>query len=144
LSALNAAERALVALLRLGGVLTGLAILAVFLPTEWMAATHHRLGLGAYPAAPITDYLARSLSAFYAAHGALLFLAASDVRRLRPLVAYVGWFGALFGALLLGIDLHAGLPTWWVAMEGPWVLAIGVVILALERRIESPDRRPAA
>jgi len=133
---MNRAERALVALLRLGGALTGLAVFAVFLPSDWMAATHQRLGLGVYPAAPITDYLARSLSAFYAAHGALLFLVASDVRRFRPFVLYCGWFGVLGGALLLGIDLHAGLPDWWSLAEGPWVLATGAVILALARHIE--------
>jgi hypothetical protein len=135
---MNAAERALVALLRLGGLLTGLAVFAVFLPADWMAATHEWLGLGVYPVAPITDYLARSLSAFYAAHGALLFVVASDVRRFRPLVLYCGGFGLVVGTLVLGIDLHADLPLWWTLVEGPWIVAIGGLILALARHIEQP------
>jgi hypothetical protein len=40
----------------------------------------------------------------------------------------------LLGIALLLVDLHAGLPAWWTWNEGPPVAAIGVLILALERR----------
>jgi hypothetical protein len=133
---LKPAERSLVLLLRAGGVITGSAIFAVFLPDAWMASTHEQIGLGPFPASPITDYLARSLSLFYAAHGALLFVVASDIRRFRPVALYCGWFGVLGGGLILWIDLHAHLPLWWVLMEGPWVVAIGVLILLLARHVE--------
>lgn len=36
--------------------------------------------------------------------------------------------------LLLVIDVHAGLPAWWIAFEGPPVAAIGCVILYLTRK----------
>ena len=60
---MTASERWLQLLLRLGGVLTGSAVVAVFLPTETMVSIHQQLGLGEFPVAPITEYLTRSLSA---------------------------------------------------------------------------------
>lgn len=124
-------ERWLTYLLRLGGILTGSAFLTIFLPESWMASIHRDLGLGEFPAAPITDYMARSLSGMYAFHGGFLLVLSTNVRRFRPVVLYVGWATAAFGALLLGIDLHAGLPSWWLLGEGPWVLLIGLVIVRL-------------
>jgi hypothetical protein len=44
---------------------------AVFVPLSWMDATHRWLGLGEMPTAPVVEYLARSVSAFYAVLGAL-------------------------------------------------------------------------
>ena len=41
------------------------------------------------------------------------------------------------GFLLTGIDLHAGMPTYWVLTEGPPVTIFGVVITWLAVRL--PD-----
>ena len=46
------------------GVMTLLALPAVFLPQAAMDAIHRSLGLGPLPEGPIVLYLARSLSAF--------------------------------------------------------------------------------
>lgn len=124
-------ERVLVVLLRCGAVLLGTAFLTIFLPVDWMAATHRRLGLGDFPASTLVDYLTRSASALYALHGGVLAVASLDVRRFAPLVVYLGGSNVVLGLLLLGIDLHAGLPGWWVFMEGPWVAALGVALLWL-------------
>lgn len=128
-------ERLLVALLRLGALLTGSAVFAVFLPAETMAAVHERLGLGAFPDTALTSYLARSLSAMYAFHGALLFILSTDVRRYRKAIVFLGWTTAALGAALLGIDLQAPMPLWWTLAEGPWVIVIGVVLATLARRL---------
>lgn len=128
-------ERWLVFLLRLGGVLTASAFFAVFLPPSWMAAIHASLGLGEFPSAPMTDYLARSLSAMYAFHGGLLFVLSSDVRRFRRVIVYVGWATLALGGILTGIDVYAGLPAWWILGEGPWVAAIGLLIVRLASRV---------
>ena len=128
-------ERALVFLLRLGGVLTGSAIFAVFLPTDWMDAVHRSIGLGPLPRAPLTDYLTRTISVLYAMHGAVLLVAASDVRRYAVLIEVLGWATLAFGALTVGIDLHAGLPRWWLLAEGPWVMAAAAAILWLRRGV---------
>ncbi len=96
-----------------------------------MARIHADLGLGIFPAAPLTDYLARSVSALYAFHGGMLLILSTDVRRYLPAVRLLGWLTAGFGLVLLGIDLHAPMPGWWTFMEGPWVLAVGLLIVWL-------------
>jgi len=53
-----------------------LATVAVFLPVSQMAIMHRWLGLGEFPDAPITIYLARSTSLLYAMHGAVMFYVA--------------------------------------------------------------------
>lgn len=128
------AETALRTLLRIGAALLLLAFPTALLSDEAMAATHRWLGLGELVVSPIVGYLARSLSLFYGFHGVLLLVVSFDVRRLAPIVIYLGTMNVLLGIALLAVDLHAGLPAWWTWNEGPPVAAIGVVILLLERR----------
>lgn len=132
-------ERLLVFLLRLGAILTGSAFFTIFLPEATMASVHERLGLGVFPASPLTNYLTRSLSAMYAFHGAMLFVLSTDVRRFKPVIILVGWATAVLGIALLVIDLQAPMPSWWVFAEGPWVIAIGLVLAELGRRIQPPS-----
>ena len=125
----------LVFLLRCGAVLTGSAFLAVFLPVDWMASTHRWIGLGEFPRTPIVDYLARSVAAFYGFHGVMLFVISTDVVRYRPLVWYVAVMNVVFGFMLLAIDIHAGLPAYWITFEGPPVVVIGILLAYFNRRV---------
>lgn len=131
---MTSAERMLRAFLRIGGTVCALAIVAVFMPREWMALCHERLGLGALPDAPIVEYLARSTSLFYAIFGVVLWLLSRDVRRFGGAVIVVGAGMMVGGAILLMIDLRSGLPPWWIAGEGPFVIGIGAVMLILAAR----------
>lgn len=135
-------ERLLVPLLRFGGVLLGSAVFAVFLPDSWMAAIHRQLGLGDYPAAPLTSYLTRSLSALYAFHGGLLLALSSDVRRFRPLLRFFAWATLVMGLVQIAIDYHAAMPTWWLLTEGPWVVLVGCLLLALTGRAAERESGP--
>jgi hypothetical protein len=126
-------QRILVIILRIGGVVTMSAFLTIFLPVEWMASTHEWLGLGEFPRAPVVDYLARSIAALYGFHGVLLMIIASDPVHHRPIVRYVGVMNIVFGLLMVGIDLHAGLPMHWTLMEGPPIAVFGVIVLYLSR-----------
>jgi hypothetical protein len=128
-------ERALVVVLRLSGALTLSAFLAMLLPVEWMAAMHARLGMGVFPEAPVTVYLCRSIAAVYGMHGVLVLLVARDVRRYRSIVAYIGGATAAFGALMIPIDLQAGMPWWWILGEGPVLLGEGWLLLGLLRSV---------
>lgn len=119
--------------LRFGGSVMLLAFGAVFMPAEWMAATHRSLGLGEFPTSPLVDYLARSASALYGIHGGLYFVVARDVRRYASVLTYLAATAVLFGTLVVGIDLHAGMPWFWTCGEGPPILAFGVLLLALQR-----------
>jgi hypothetical protein len=120
-------------LLRIGGVVTGSAFFAMLLPVEWMASTHERLGMGTFPRAPVVDYLARSVAAFYGFHGVLLFVVAQDPVRLRPIVTYLAAFNIIFGVMLIAIDVYAGMPAWWTTSEGPVVIVIGIMLTILRR-----------
>src|SRR6516225_2408943 len=93
-------DKALVILLRIVGVGALFALLAVVMPTSWMAATHRWLGLGEMPTGPVVEYLARSLSAFYAIMGALCLVLTTDLERYRPLVRFLGVAFALMSLVL--------------------------------------------
>jgi hypothetical protein len=109
------------------------ALGAVVMPRSWMAATHEWLGLGEFPAAPIVENLARSVSAFYAIFGAVCLFVASDIERYRPLIKLLGSLLLLFGAALIVIDLAAGMPAWWTASEGLSTIVFGILVVALSR-----------
>ena len=72
--------------------------------------------------------MARSVAALDGFHGVMLYLISTDVVRYRPLVWFAAAMSATFGAMLIGIGVHAGLPAYWVATEGPSVMAIGCVL----------------
>jgi len=127
------AEKVLVILLRVLGVSALFALVPVFMPLSWMAATHHWLGLGEMPTAPVVEYLARSVSAFYALFGALCLIVASDLERYRPVARFLGMAFVFTGLVLLNVDLNVGMPWWWTAFEGPSEVAVGALIYFLAR-----------
>jgi hypothetical protein len=122
-------------LLRIGGTVLCLAAGAVLLPREVMISTHARLGLGTLPDVPIVYYLARSTSALYALRGVIYFLAASDPIRYRSLIILIGVTNIVFGVTMAAITTTAGMPGWWTAVEGPFIVGTGVVLLALVRGV---------
>ena len=126
--------RLLVFLLRLAGVITASAFFAMFLPVEWMAATHERLGLGVFPRSALVDYLTRSIAALYGFHGCLLLIISTDPVKYRVLVWYAAATNVLFGIIVFVIDLHAGMPMFWTLGEGPPIAALGVILAILNRR----------
>lgn len=128
-------ELILSVLLRLVGMFLLLAFLAVALPASWMASIHEWLGLGEFPEAAVTDYLARTISFLYGMHGGLLVLLSSDVRKYLKIVRYVAALQAGFGAVVTLIDLHAGMPLYWTLVEGPPTLATGLAMLWLAASI---------
>src|SRR6478672_6561795 len=127
-------HKVLVILLRyLLGIPALFALVAVFMPLSWMAATHRWLGLGEMPTSPIVEYLARSLSAFYFFFGAVCLLAASDLERYRPLARLLGLGFLLMGAIFTWVDVSAEMPWWWSVFEGPPQISLGAGILFLTR-----------
>ncbi len=119
---------ALVWLLRILGGMTLLALPFVFIPTHWMAAIHEWLGLGPFPQGAITEYLARSLSAFYAGGGVLALFFSTDLTRYRPAILLLSGAIVALSPVLLWIDLKVGMPASWTWSEGPLALPLGVVM----------------
>jgi hypothetical protein len=126
-------DKALVFLLRLVGVGALFALVAVVMPFSWMVSIHRWLGLGEMPTGPVVEYLARSLSAFYAIMGALCLVLTTDLERYRPLVRFLGLAFARMSVVLLGVDLAAGMPWWWSASEGPGGVVFGALLFVLAR-----------
>jgi hypothetical protein len=119
-------DRLLVFLLRLIGLLAVGAVVPVFMPFSWMGRVHQFLGLGELPHDPIVEYLARSLSAFYAFFGALCLWLAADLDRHRLTVRFVCLSLAALGACVTWIDMASGLPNWWIVVDGPPAFLLGL------------------
>ena len=125
----SGSAKVLRALLAMIGCGLMVAAVAVFLPVKTMAQMHSWLGLGEFPDAPITRYLARSTSLLYAVHGVLMLYASFDIKRYWPMIVVFGWLHVAIGLTMLGIDLSASMPLYWTAGEGiPIALAGGLII----------------
>ena len=129
-------ERALRIVLRLNGVITSMAIVAVFMPLDWMNDTHRYLGMGEAPKAAIFEYVARTVSFLYFVHGALCLLLSTDVRRFGPIITYVAVIELIFAGLVLWIDAKARMPVAWTLTEAPAIILISATTLIL--RLRSP------
>ena len=137
---MNRHEKILVWLLRAGGAVMLTALGAVVMPHDWMNVIHRQAGLGELPHVPIVGYLTRSISALYALHGALLMLLARDVVRYLPVIRFLALAGALFGGLMLTLDLAVGMPLPWSVGEGPFIVLLSGVFLWLARRVKAEKR----
>jgi hypothetical protein len=134
----------LVYLLRMLGLINVAAVVAVAAPTSWIACRHELLGLGAFPVAPITGYLARSTSLWFASFGVLLWFVSCDVVRYRSLIAFLGWAMMTQGIFMIGIDWVERMPGWWIAVEGPTCLLLGASILRLVAAVSAEFESPRA
>ncbi len=129
-------KKILVVLLRLSGLLLLTAIFAVFLPYEVMAEIHEWLGLGNFPRLPILDYLARSVSLFYATHGVILLYISFDLDRYLNFLKLFCYIGFAFGIVLFIVDINAPLPPTWTFSEGPLILVLSLTIFWLVKLVE--------
>jgi hypothetical protein len=129
------ARRMLTWMLRITGVVMLTALVFVFCPFEWMAAIHARMGLGELAPTPLMSYLTRTLSAMYASLGAIILLISFDVDRYRPLIRLIGALALLGGIGVTALDATLRLPVFWTALEGPFTVVLGVILIALTRAI---------
>jgi hypothetical protein len=129
----------LVGLLRFAGCVLLLAFGAMFLPQDWMASTHEWLGMGTFPRSPVVDYLTRSVAALYGFHGGLMLVVAGNPERYSGIVRYFAFLNVALGLILVGIDMHAGMPGWWTLGEGPPIIAFGIVIGVLSLKLETGE-----
>ena len=120
--------------LRALGLLDLAALFAVFMPDAWIAESHRLAGLGSFPADTIAGYLARSASAMYALHGALLIFVSCDVPRYWRLIQFLAFASIVHGAITVGIDVREDMPLWWTLAEGPSFALTGLVILLAQWR----------
>ena len=139
---MNRPERWLVSLLRLTALGTMLAVVPLLMPYAWWDWVHRGMGLGPFPDAPVVDYLTRSVCAFYAMFGGLLWVVSRDVRKHAPVIRYVAWVGAAFSVFITAIDALLGLPWYWTWVEGPLTLAACAAILVLLAKLPAETPGP--
>jgi hypothetical protein len=132
------AEQMLTLVLRCNAVILFSALPVVFFPTTWMDTIHRGLGMGPLPTAPVVEYLTRTVSALCAFAGVIYWYISADVLRYGPVIRLLGILHVIMGALLFCLDLIYGLPTLWAVIEGPPLLIVGIMILVLQSRIQSP------
>jgi hypothetical protein len=130
-------ERILALLLRVTAGVLLLAVAPVFFPHAWMAAINRSAGLGELPDTAIVGYLTRSLSAVYAFHGALVLFISLDVRRWLPIIIIMAALGVVFGAFMLALDVHLGMPLSWTVCEGPLIIVLYALIFLLAVCVKS-------
>jgi len=82
------AEKLLVLILRVAGVVCALAVVPMLMPITWVQTAHAAIALGELPDEPIVEYLVRSISAMCGLYGGLLLLLASNVHRYRRVITY--------------------------------------------------------
>ncbi len=136
-------ERILKVILQINGAVMATALVAVFMSHDQMAAIHQWLGLGKFPEGIIVDYLARSLSAFYALMGVLYIVLARDIRAYATIITFMAWASICFGVATIIIDLQLGFPAWWTWGEGPFIIAYGAVVLWLQRKVKKTPEEVA-
>ncbi len=129
--------------LRILGASSLTALVFVVAPHAWMESIHAELGMGRLPDAPVVSYLARSTSAFYALLGGLFWVVSFDLGRYRRVLIYLGAAISLLGVMLLVVDWSAGMPSWWTAWEGPFVIVFGLAILFLIRGVRREPSVPS-
>jgi hypothetical protein len=127
-------ERGLAVLLRVVGGVCLLAVVPLWMPRGWIVAAHQWLGLGTFPAAPIAEYLARSVSALSAFYGGLLVALSADVRRYALLIRYQAWALMVLSASGAVVGTWAGMPLWFVGGDAVACWAYCVPTLVLTRR----------
>lgn len=127
-------ERRLVWFLRISAWILLSALVAVVMPTAIMAWFHEFTGLGELPRTPLVAYLARSASALYAMLGLTYWRLARNVPRYLDLLRFFGQVKLAFGIGMLALDRAVGMPLWWTATEGPFIIAWSLALLALVRK----------
>ena len=121
-------------ILRTIGFFGMLAIGAVLMPFSWMLSIHEYLGLGTMPQEPIVEYLARSLSAFYAIVGVIFWYVSFRVPQYWDFVRMVAILFVVFGAVLWWVDVKSQMPLLWTVQEAPPMIVVGVWMFYLHSK----------
>ena len=143
---MSTSERHLKLLLRVVGIVTLPAIVAVFMPHSWLVRGTEFAEPGT-PVKVLVSYLARLLSAFYVLLGLMFLVFATDVRRYAGPIRLVAIWSliAIFGFLIHAVPAltRGGLGWffWFVAGDVAFGLFMAVSILLLQRCIAEFDRR---
>ena len=132
---MNKQQKILSWILRVIGFFGMLATGAVVMRFSWMVSIHEKLALdGSLPSEPVVEYLARSLSAFYAMVGVIFWYVSFRVPQHWDLVRMIALLFVFFGAIVWWIDVKTQMPLWWTLQEAPPAILVGLWMLYLHRQ----------
>lgn len=135
-------------LLRIVGISTLPAIIAVFMPYSWLVRGVELAEPGT-PVGVLVSYLARLLSAFYVLLGGMMVVFSTDVRRYAGAIRLVALWSlmAVVGFMIYGgpalVKGGFGWFIWFVAGDVVFGFTFAVAILLLQCQIAKQDRRKA-
>ena len=86
------------------------------------------------PKRPVVEYLARSLSLFYAIVGVIFWYISFRVPQHWNFVRLVAVLFVVFGGLLWWIDVKSGMPLLWTLQEAPPAIVVGLWMLYLHHK----------
>lgn len=142
---MNKTERGLKLLLRIVGIVSLPAIIAVFMPYSWLVRGVELAEPGT-PVGVLVSYLARLLSAFYVLLGGMMVVFSTDVRRYAGAIRLVALWSlmAVVGFLIYGgpalVKGGFGWFIWFVAGDVAFGFTFAVAILLLQSQIAKQDR----
>ena len=145
---MNKTERGLKLLLRIVGIVSLPAIIAVFMPYSWLVRGVELAEPGT-EVGVLVSYLARLLSAFYVLLGGMMVVFSTDVRRYAGAIRLVALWSlmAVVGFVIYGgpalVKGGFGWFIWFVAGDVAFGFSMAVAILLLQRQIAKQDRRKA-
>ena len=145
---MSSAERHLKVLLRVVGIVSLPAVVAVFMPHSWLVQSVKVAEPGT-PVQVLVSYLSRLLSAFYVLLGGMMIVFSTDVRRYSGAIRLVALWSlmAVVGFLIPGVPALVqgghGWFIWFVASDVAFGFALAVTVLLLQWRIAVHDRRRA-
>jgi hypothetical protein len=109
-----------------------------------MDGGHGWLGWGPFPDNPLTEYLARSVSALSGFYGGLLVALSVDVRRYAPLIRYQAVAIMVLSASGVVVGSWAGMPLWFVGGDAVACWSYCLPMIVLVRRVERSRAEPDA
>lgn len=115
--------------LRISAAASLIALPAIFVPRLAAEKLSWIMGFGQPPMIPLMLYMMAGGAAVFVGQAVLLWALSTDVVRYQPLVRLMAWCYAVIGPLFLWIDKQAGLPWWWILMDGVGSFAAGAVLL---------------
>lgn len=132
----SATENRLALLLRVVGGVCLLALVPLWMPRAWMDVGHRWFGWGPFPDHPLTEYLARSVSALSGFYGGLLIALSVDVRRYAPLIRYQAAAIMVVSASGVVVGSWAGMPLWFVGGDAVACWGYSIPTIVLVRQVE--------
>jgi hypothetical protein len=141
----NVAERRLKLLLRVVGIVSLPAVVAVFMPHSWLVRNVEVAEPGT-PVRVLVSYLARMVSAFYVLLGGMMVVFSADVRHYASLIRLVALWSlmAVLAFVIYGGPVlfkgGFGWFIWFVAGDVAFGFALAVAILLLQWRMAKHDR----